>query len=133
MKTEEELLKDLREATAGLLFMSESDHPLEVVAWEGGGPVTPGRLRREAGKGDDAPVAELTPAQLFRAAASEPDWKGEAELATARRYQALARLLEENLTDLAAYRVGEIDVTAYVLGRGAEGNWLGLRTRLIET
>jgi hypothetical protein len=133
MKTDEELLKDLREATAGLLFMSESDHPLEVIAWEGGEPVTHVRLRREAGKGEDAPVAELTAAQLFRAAASEPDWKGAAELATARRYQSLVRLLEENLTDLAAYRVGEIDITAYVLGRSAEGNWLGVKTRMVET
>ena len=133
MKTDEELLAELREAAAGLLFMSESDHPLEVVSWEGGAPITPERLRREAGKGEDAAVAEVTAAQFFRAATAEPDWKGEAELATARRYQALLRLLEENLTGLAAYRVGEIDITAYVLGRGAGGNWLGLRTRLVET
>lgn len=133
MKTDEELLGDLRAAAEGLLFMSESDHPLEVVSWDGGEPLTTERLRREAGRGEDAPVEEVTAAQFFRAAAAEPDWKSEVELATARRYQALVRLLEENLMGLAAYRVGEIDITAYVLGRGAGGNWLGLKTRLVET
>jgi hypothetical protein len=133
MKTDEQLLSELREAAAGLLYMSESDHPLEVFNWDGGSAVTPERLRREAGKAADAPVAEVTAPQFFRAATSEPDWKGEAERRTARRYQTLLRLLEENLDGLTVYRVGDIDITAYVLGRSPQGNWLGLATRLIET
>jgi hypothetical protein len=35
MKTDEELFGALREATNGLLFMSESVYPLEVIRWSG--------------------------------------------------------------------------------------------------
>ncbi|MDQ3743999.1 MAG: nuclease A inhibitor family protein [Acidobacteriota bacterium] len=42
-------------------------------------------------------------------------------------------LLEENLTDLKAYRVGLINIPVYVVGRSASGNWLGVSTRVVET
>lgn len=133
MKTNEQLTAELRAATEGLLLMSESDHPLEVVRWEDCQQITHEFLRREAGKGADAPVEEVGAAQVFRAAASEPEWKGEEELRTARRFQALLRLLGENLEGLTAYRVGAIDITVYVVGRGREGDWLGVATRVVET
>lgn len=133
MKRDEQLAAELREAAAGLLFMSETDDPLEVFVWEGGAAITHEFLRRAAGKGADAPVEEASAAEVFRAAASEPEWKGEAELGTARRFQSLLRLLTENLTGLTAYRVGAVDITIYVVGRSAEGNWLGLSTRAVET
>lgn len=133
MKTDEQLMAELRVAAEGLLYMSESDHPLEVVRWDGGQELTPDFLRREAGKGADAPVEEAGAAQVFRAATSEPEWKGEDELRAARRFQSLVRLLEENLEGLTARRVGEIDIRVFVVGRSREGNWLGVATRAVET
>ena len=133
MKTDDQLMAELRAAAEGLLFMSETDHPLAVVRWEGAQVVTPEFLRREAGKGADAPVEEVSAEQVFRAATSEPGWKGEEELRTARRFQALVRLLADNLEGLTAYRVGEIDVAVYVVGRSGEGGWLGVTTRAVET
>jgi len=86
------------------------------------------------GRGEpSALVEELEPADFFRVASSEPEWKGEAELATARRFQALARLLEENLEGLQVYRVGAINMPVYVVGRSRGGNWLGIKTRVVET
>jgi hypothetical protein len=64
---------------------------------------------------------------------SEPDWKGAEELAIARRYQALLRLLKENLNDLKVYRVGRINIAVYIIGRSKAGNWLGISTRVVET
>ena len=133
MKSDEQLIGELKKAAEGLLFMSETDHPLEVVRWGGAQAITAEFLRREAGAGADAPVEEVTAAQFFRAAASEPEWKGEEELGTARKFQALARLLDKNLEGLTAYRVGEINITVFVVGRSAEGGWLGVRTRVVET
>lgn len=133
MKSDEQLTGELKKAADGLTFMSETDHPLEVVRWDGTREITHEFLRREAGKGAGAPVEEVTAAQVFRAAAAEPEWKGDEELRTARRFQDLARLLEENLEGLTAYRVGEIDITIYVVGRGRGGDWLGVATRAVET
>ena len=130
--TDEQLLKELGEATRGLTYMSESDYPFEVFDWGREEP-TPEFLRGLAGQPVEAPVETRTAAQFFRAATSEPDWKGPEELAVARKFQALQRLLEANLSDLKVFRVGEINMPVYVAGRSASGSWLGVSTRAVET
>ena len=130
--TDEQLLNELRDATRGLTFMSESDYPFEVFEWGKAEP-TPEFLRGLAGGDPAAPVETRTAAQFFRAATSEPDWKGADELAAAKRFQALLRLLEENLSDLKVFRVGAVNLPVYVAGRSAEGTWLGVSTRVVET
>jgi len=132
MKSDEQLLEELREATRGLLFMSESDYPLEVFKWTTGEP-TREFLRKLAGKDSSSEVETQGAREFFRASASEPDWKGESELATARKFQTLLRLLETALTDLRVYRVGSIDINVYVAGRAPSGYWLGVSTRVVET
>jgi hypothetical protein len=133
MKTDEQLADELREATRGLLFMSESDYPFELVRWEGVDELTHDFLRGLTGQDSSTPVETRTAAEFFRAAADTPQWKSEAELATARRYQSLLRLLEENLPGLKVYRVGSVNMPVYVVGRGPSGGWLGVSTRVVET
>jgi hypothetical protein len=133
MKNDEEMQSELRELTRGMLFMSESDYPLEVVRWEGVEELTPEHLRRTAGVDPDSPVEERAVADFFRVAAGEQEWKGAAELASARKYQSLVRLLEDNLRDVRVYRVGAVNIGVYVVGRSVEGNWLGVSTRVVET
>ncbi|HEX8161909.1 MAG TPA: nuclease A inhibitor family protein [Pyrinomonadaceae bacterium] len=130
---DEQLERELADAARGLTFMSESDYPVEVVRWHDVSDVTPERLRALAGEDASAPVEEVSAERVFRAMASEPDWKGAAELDTARRYQKLLRLMGERLADLKAYRVGTINVAIYVVGRTAGGDWLGVSTRSVET
>jgi hypothetical protein len=133
MKTDEELFGTLKEATEGLLYMSESDYPVEVIRWDGSEQLSPDYLRKVAGADSSAAVEESTLKDFFRVPAGEQEWKGEAQLAEAQRYQRLRELLEENLTGIRVYRVGEINIGVYVVGRGQEGNWLGISTRAIET
>lgn len=133
MKSTEELLDELRGAAEGLTFMSESDHPVEVVRLEGAEAPTHERLRRLAGLGPESAVEEVGVEHFFRVAAGEQEWKGEAELMTARRFQRLVGLLKSNLRDLKVYRLGEIDIKVYVLGRTHSGDWLGVQTRVVET
>jgi hypothetical protein len=87
MTADEQLIEELREATRGLTFMSESDYPLEVVRWENLAEVTPEYLRGLTGEDPSAPVETTGPAEFFRAATSEAEWKGDAELAMARRFR----------------------------------------------
>jgi hypothetical protein len=130
--TDEQILDALREATRGLTFMSESDYPLEVFNWGAAEP-THEFLRGLTGEASDTPVETKTATDFFRVAASEPNWKGSEELVTARRFQTVQRLLEQNLTDVKVFRVGSINIPVYVAGRGASGNWLGVSTRVVET
>lgn len=131
--SDEQLIEQLREATAGLTFMSESDYPVEVVRWQGLKEVTPEYLRGLTGEDSTAPVETISPDAFFRVAASEPAWKAEAEIATARKFQALLRLLKDRLEELTVYRVGQINMPVYVVGRTPAGAWMGVSTRVVET
>jgi len=131
-KSDEQLVEELKAATRGLVFMSESDYPLEVFAWGGAEP-TREFLRGLARADSSARVETRGAREFFRAAASEPEWKGEEELAAARRFRGLLRLLETSLTDLKVYRVGSIHIKVYVAGRAPSGNFLGVSTRVVET
>lgn len=117
--TDERLLEELRAATEGLTYMSESDYPFEVFRWEA--EPTPESLRALAGAAEGAAVETRAPADFFRAPATESG------------FQKAQRLLEENLSDLRVYRVGEINIPVYVVGRSASGAWLGVSTRVVET
>src|ERR1044071_1355704 len=130
--TDEELIEALREAVRGLLVMSESDYPLEVFDWGAAEP-TPEFLRGLTGETSDAQVETRSAADVFRVMVSEPGWKNAEQLSGARRFQRLVGLLEQNLADLKAYRVGRINIPVYVVGRSASGNWLGVSTRVVET
>jgi hypothetical protein len=133
MKTDEQIIDELKRMTEGLLFMSEADYPFEIVYLKGEDEPSPRHLRERAGMAADAPVETRSIDKFFRAATSEPEWKQEKELTTARRYQSLVRLLKEHLTDLQVFTVGEINMPVYILGKSSEGSWLGLSTRVVET
>lgn len=133
MKTDEQLVKELKELTEGLLFMSESDYPFEIVYLEGKTELSQQQLRELAGTAADAPVETRTVEEFFRAAMSEPEWKKGQDLALARRYQSIVRLLKESLAELRVYRIGAIDIPVFILGKSSEGNWMGLSTRVVET
>jgi hypothetical protein len=131
--TDEELFGALEEAATGLLYMSESDYPIEVVKWAGSEQLSPEYLRKAAGADTSAGVVETTVEEFFRVPAGEQEWKGEAQLLEAGKYQRLRKLLEENLTGIKVYRVGETNIYVLVVGMSAEENWLGVSTRVIET
>src|SRR5262245_4460611 len=127
-------LEKLRQSTFGLLFMSESDYPFAVIEWDQTVEVTPDDLRQQTvGARPDTVVSKQSVDEFFRVATSTPAWKQGAELETARRYQALVQLLKENLTGLVVYRVGEIEITVYIIGKSESGKWCGLTTKVIET
>lgn len=133
MKSDEQLLAELEQIIAGLCWMSESDYPFQALFLGGEIELTQDHLRELAGESPYAPVEVVSIDEFFHVAVSEPDWKGEGELALAKRYQALVRWLKEHLDDLKAYRVGKINLQVYVLGRSGTGNWIGISTRVVET
>jgi len=133
MKTDEQLLTELAQATDGLLFMSESDYPFEPVRWSTQTELTPEAVRRLTGQDERAPIETQSVNDLFHAAAAEAAWKNAQQLALARRYQALIGWLQDNLTAVRVYRIGRIQIDVYIVGRSAAGSWLGLQTRVIET
>lgn len=133
MKTDAQIIDELKKLTDGLLFMSESDYPFEIVHVEGMTELSSQYLRDKSGSAADATVETRGVDEFFRAAASEPEWKKGEQLELARRYQSLVRCLKENLTELRANRIGEINMPVFIVGKAKSGNWIGLSTRVVET
>ena len=133
MKRDEEVLQELTEAVAGLWFMSESDYPFAVFRWDESVEITPQFLRQISGERPDAPVVVKSLEEFFGSAMPEAAWKVDEELASARRDKSLKQTLEENLADLRVYKVGEINMPVFIVGKSDTGSWIGLSTRAVET
>ena len=116
-KDDARVLERLKRATAGLLFMSESDYPFELIQWEGPTDLTSEFLCRASGEPAGCPVQELEVQDFL----------------TAERYRRLVDVITDNLVGPKAYKVGRVNMPVYVVGRSAGGNWLGVSTRVVQT
>lgn len=112
-----QILEQLKRATAGLLFMSESDYPFEVINWEGLTDLTHDFLCRASGESEDCQVEEMEVEDFL----------------LDEKYRNIVQVLSKNLAELKAYKVGRINMPVYVVGRSKRGNWLGVSTRVVQT
>jgi Nuclease A inhibitor-like protein len=152
-----ETLALLQAAVADLRWVSETDAPFLVAPWppaiDHSVPIapaqtrppiavpTPEQLRGLLHKPADCPIATLTVEALFAGAATPQTWHSAEAAAIVQRYQALVQLLNAQLTDLQAFRVGLVNVEIYVIGqvRNATtagqptGDWLSVTTQAVET
>ncbi len=112
-----QILEQLKRVTAGLLFMSESDYPFEVIYWEGLTDLTHDFLCRLSGKPEHCEVEEMEVEEFL----------------LAEKYRNIVQVLSENLAELKAYRVGKINMPVYLVGKSKRGNWLGVSTRVVQT
>jgi hypothetical protein len=127
-----EIVEKLKEASTGLLMMSESDYPFEVVQWEGAAPATQEKiLQLTDSQNLQVEVVELD--YLFRNCAFEQEWHNELQKKDVKRYQTLMQTLKDNLSDISVYRVGQINIDAYIIGQTQNGDLAGLVTKLVET
>jgi hypothetical protein len=118
------ILDALKKASKGLVFVSETDAPLEPFAWPNGSALTPNRLVQLAGAPAGTPVEQMTLANFFRAVPSEDKAK----------FQALTKTLQGLLSGIQVYKVGdEAEKAVYIVGKTADGRWAGLKTTVVET
>ena len=114
----------LRKASKGLRYTSETEAALTPFVWDNGGELTPERLRRQAGAAASTPVKETTLESFFRAVPSEDK----------PRFQKLAQVLKEQLSDIKVYKLGEeAEMEVYIVGKTADNRWAGLKTTVVET
>jgi hypothetical protein len=129
----QELKGSLAEASAGLIYISETD--AEITPFEGGqtGAVTAAELLAQAGHAADAPVEERGFEEIFARLTRVYEGADEAHVATAGRFAALKSVLEQNLRGLKVFKVGKIQLDVYIVGLDAEGNLSGVQTKAVET
>jgi len=117
------LIAILTKASEGLLFPSETDAPLEPFVWEQKDAPTAASLVKAAGMDKSTPTETMDLAAFFRAVPK-------AEKA---KFDALAKVLKENLTDIQVHKIGEVNLKVYILGNAKDGTWAGLTTEVVET
>ncbi len=115
------------------MFVSESDFPLRVIQLGDSADLAAPALLVAVGKPPTSSVEQVTVDELFGYAAQSQPWHTAQESLTVARYQALLAFLNTALKGARAFRVGSIDVDVYALGKSADGQWLGVATKLVET
>jgi hypothetical protein len=126
---------ELREATDGLLMMSETDAPFEFYHAENmkGESLNEETVLRLAAMPADYPFEETDLGYFFRNMTQARPDAGNAGIEQARRFENLQKKLNELLQDVKVYRVGESQKLVLILGRTPDGEIAGLKTMVVET
>ncbi|UBF30787.1 nuclease A inhibitor family protein (plasmid) [Kovacikia minuta CCNUW1] len=134
-KTDIKVISILRQAVNDLLWMSESEYPIDILEWNVSEehPFTVETLLQATQHSPDGPIQQLTIEALFEPLMQEQDWFGPEEHQRAQRFQSLYQLLQERLSEIQVYRIGTIEVDIYILGKVTSTKLIGLHTRLVET
>jgi Nuclease A inhibitor-like protein len=126
------LLDNLKQASQGMLYTSESDYPFDVFSWKTN-TLTPEQVLIETKHPENTPVQVWELDKFFAPALEQKDWHGPKEKEIVAQYQHLLHTLQATLSDLQVYRVGEIELDVYIVGKTPEGSLAGLSTKVVET
>lgn len=135
LNTSKKVISMLKQAVDNLLWLSESDYPIDILEWTVSEeqPFTVETLLQATHHSSDCPVQQLTLESLFQPLMQEQDWFGPEEHQMAQRFQALYQLLQEHLSEIQVYRIGTVEVDIYIVGKVTPIRLIGLHTRLVET
>ena len=124
---------ELSAQVKGLHFLSESDAPLEAVAYAApGGDLSNAALLKALGEPAGTKVETLELTQFLRNHTADDGVLENVDLSN--RYKALQMFMKQELDGTQVYRVGTgPQLHAYALGRTADGTLAGFKTVLTET
>ena len=121
-------LTALQTASDGLLYPSDTDEPFVAFSWgKAAGDLTADKVRQLAGVGPKAAVQERTPTDFFKNLTSDD------EVEDADKYKNLLKVIGEQLSGVKVFRFGDVEVDIYLIGATKGGDWVGLKTKAVET
>ena len=140
---------DLEAAVDGVLYSSEGDYPWTVFTFACMGPVTAENIKEIIApiyvqNPNEAPLAERvvevkSAKEFFDKLTVPQDWWDDGYYEQAAKYVPIRMIMEENLTDLQVFRLGELSgnnlqgaIDVYIIGRSGE-DLVGMWTVSIET
>nr|WP_281170602.1 nuclease A inhibitor family protein [Hymenobacter norwichensis] len=123
----------LQQLTKGLVFMSESEAPLEPVSYAApAGELTDAAALKLLGEPTDAKVETQELTLFLRNHTADNGVLGDP--AQANRFKALQMFMKQDLQDTKVYRIGTgPQVKVYALGKTEDGKLAGFKTVLTET
>ncbi len=128
MKTKE-LINRLHSLIEGKVWMSEGDYAFSIICWENVDNIKEKLLNGRDNK--QIEVKELD--DFFGRVTVMEDWYNQEEKEECKSYQELVELLKTNLSDVNVYRIGEVEIDCYILGKTENNTVVGLSTVSVET
>ncbi len=130
----DELGKVLQNLTDHLLWISEIDSPVKVFQWESqSAKLTDQQLLERTHHSMDTAIETVSFDDFFATVTQDQNWFGTEEKAVAVKDRLLVELLKQHLSDLKVYRVGEVRIDLYIVGKMQTGKVIGLTTQAVET
>ncbi len=131
----ESIKSELVQAADGLLMMSETDAPLEYYFHEKpeDGVFDETVVVRWAGKPAGKAVEVQDVDYFFRNMVNSNLEDNPEKRQKAERFKQLVTTLKEQLQDVKVYRIQEIGIEVYILGRTPDGDYAGYKTIVVET
>ena len=131
---QEAVLSKLREAVGDLLYQSESDEPFEVLHWNDAGDICDPQKVLALSKCKTGTLVKMMPVEeFFKDLVEEKSWHGEDEKEDVRKYRILKEIIGKHLMKPQVFRVGQMEVVIWIIGKAGKDDWFGIRTKAIET
>ncbi|OCQ88967.1 nuclease [Nostoc sp. MBR 210] len=129
------VMQKIQQTSHGLLMMSESEYPFEVIFWSGEGQesLTNQKLLQLTNHPSETSIEIVELDYFFRNCAEAKEWHDEIQQQDVQKFKSLVQILKENLTDIKVYRLGTIDIDVYIIGKTTTGDLAGISTKVIET
>ncbi len=122
----------LKQAVRGLVYPSESEYPFKAFVWDIS-DLTSAVILAQTKHADDTALQTINLEEFFAPVIQVQDWFGAEEQASVAKFQQLKQILETSLTKIQVYRIGEIEISVYIVGQTPEGQWAGISTKVVET
>ena len=134
MADHDERRSRLEAAAAGLFYTSEGDAPFEYVELGAadGSALTAESFARLAGIAPGTRVEEVTLERFFAGHIEASDPADPQGVALRERYRTLRETLRGSLDDVRVFRVGDVEIRCYAVGRAGKAI-AGLATTAWET
>lgn len=131
----DELIDSLKEASRDLMFQSESDYPVEpfFMELEDKESISGEDILKAMGYPDDTQIESVEFENFFKNAVKEQSWHSDEEKEIVKRFQKLVHILKTNLKDIKVFKIGNIELDVYVIGKSESGYFSGIKTKVVET
>lgn len=119
----------------GLFYPSESDEPIEAVTCYLGQPepLTVSQLKDWQMLPPAVYVDERPETEFWEPVTTDEEWYNEEEKQRTTQFKELKKTVETELTVRQVFCVGESEQDVYLLGRLANGERAGFKTKIVQT
>lgn len=132
-KRQPSLKNRIEKACEGLVYISETDAPIEVFFRDEVKEPTAKELLRLLGRTDEIATESSNPEDFFQRLTRAKEWHTKEQTKTVNRFKKLQQLLEKELDDIHVVRTGKIRIEIYVIGKNKNGEVAGIKTFAVET